>query len=821
MGLPPGDTIAGPDFDTNITNTGGYMFIPPDPIGAAGPNHLVSVVNVTIEWHTKQGVEQNSQSLKSFFTSLSPLTFLFDPKVIYDQHAGRFVVVALEMTDVNNGDPANTSRILLAVSDDSDPNGSWYFFAIDSKTNIGGTDHWADYPGLAVDADVIYVTNNMFTFGTGSSGGVRLWIINKNPFYSGGAATFTVHDPDTETGASPTSFTLQPAHIFGAAPAGVGTFLVMYSGLTSGINEFIRVFRVDNPLASPSFNEQTIALGNIDRAAVSMPDAPQLGSSTLIETNDRRALHAVWRNNSLWMVTTIVPASLSGPDAGEATAHWIQIDTSNLGSLSLLDQGNIGGEDIGSGTYTFFPSIAVDSSGNVGIGFAASSPNIYAGAYYTGRLATDAAGTVQATEVLAAGEDYYVRKFGGSRNRWGDYSGISLDPTDDKTFWVFNEYAMTRGTALGGEDGRWATRWGSFSFNPQITVSKTGDYGGGATTPGATNVSLLQLGVIADAGAGTISGIKVDFTDSSTAQDSDIASLDVHEDANADGTVDGGDTMLGSATFSSGTATVTGLSLDVTATMKHLLLSLNIANTADPTRIVGLKLADTSYISTSHGGVSSTNFPIANSSDTALPVELTIFTAEAIEEGVVLRWQTGMEIGNLGFSVYREQEESEPVKIGYVKGSGSSGGSRDYKFTDRDVVHGEAYTYFLEDVSVTGARNRSRKIEVVFKPQEFSAALPTKFRLWPSYPNPFNPDAWFPYELASEAYVVFKIYNANGQLVRQLDIGRQSAGRYIDRSDAIHWDGRDEMGQRTGSGMYFYQLTAGSFTATRKMVLVK
>ncbi len=95
----------------------------------------------------------------------------------------------------------------------------------------------------------------------------------------------------------------------------------------------------------------------------------------------------------------------------------------------------------------------------------------------TGRLATDPPGTVQPTGTLAAGQDFYVRTYGSGRNRWGDYSGISLDPADDVTFWVFNEYAMPRGTPTNPppEDGRWATEWGSFIMGCQpVAVAITG-----------------------------------------------------------------------------------------------------------------------------------------------------------------------------------------------------------------------------------------------------------------------------------------------------------------------------------------------------------
>jgi len=474
--LPLGFTIEGINFDENAANTGYYQ-IPPDPIGAAGPDHLVSVVNSTIEWFTKAGVTENSQSLQSFFSPVSPLTLTFDPKVIYDQYTDRFVVVTLEQVEAGtNPNPGNISRILLAVSDDSDPNGTWYFHAINAKTVISSVERWADYPGFAVDEEAIYVTTNMFAFAGASTttSAVRLWIINKGlgsgGFYDGGTASVNVYNPYAGGG---TATTTQPTHIFGSNfPSSVGTFLVSYSGLTSGGNEFVQVVRVDNPLGSPTFSPQYVNIGNIEGPSFpALPDAPQSGTAIGIEVNDRRALHAVWRDTMLYLVAEILPNS--GPDASQTTAHWWKLNTSNLNSISLNDQGNVGGEDIATGTYTFFPSIAVDSTGNMAIGFSASASTIYPGAYYTGRLSTDPPGTVQGSEVVRAGLDYYIRTFGTpgfDRNRWGDYSGISVDPADGLTFWVYNEYALTRGTAFGGEDGRWGTAFGSFAFTVSANI---------------------------------------------------------------------------------------------------------------------------------------------------------------------------------------------------------------------------------------------------------------------------------------------------------------------------------------------------------------
>ena len=93
--------------------------------------------------------------------------------------------------------------------------------------------------------------------------------------------------------------------------------------------------------------------------------------------------------------------------------------------------------------------------------------------------------------------------------------------------------------------------------------------------------------------------------------------------------------------------------------------------------------------------------------------------------------------------------------------------------------------------------------------------------LHPNYPNPFNPETWIPYQLAMPAEVTLTIYDMNGQTVRHLALGHQAAGMYQSRSRAVYWDGRNQLGESVASGLYFYTLTAGEFTATRKMLIRK
>ena len=110
---------------------------------------------------------------------------------------------------------------------------------------------------------------------------------------------------------------------------------------------------------------------------------------------------------------------------------------------------------------------------------------------------------------------------------------------------------------------------------------------------------------------------------------------------------------------------------------------------------------------------------------------------------------------------------------------------------------------------------------IVILEQLLAAVIPTETRLLENYPNPFNPETWIPYQLASATNVTITIYDVRGNLVRTLDMGHQPTGIYSGRSSAAYWDGRNDSGEAVASGLYFYMLSAGNFSATRKMLLRK
>ena len=112
-----------------------------------------------------------------------------------------------------------------------------------------------------------------------------------------------------------------------------------------------------------------------------------------------------------------------------------------------------------------------------------------------------------------------------------------------------------------------------------------------------------------------------------------------------------------------------------------------------------------------------------------------------------------------------------------------------------------------------GIQNLQNLLASLFIPQETA--------LLANYPNPFNPETWIPYQLAVPAEVTLTIYDTNGEAVRRLEVGHQPTGMYQSRSRALYWDGRNGRGESVASGLYFYTLSAGEFTATRKMVVQK
>ena len=160
------------------------------------------------------------------------------------------------------------------------------------------------------------------------------------------------------------------------------------------------------------------------------------------------------------------------------------------------------------------------------------------------------------------------------------------------------------------------------------------------------------------------------------------------------------------------------------------------------------------------------------------------------------------------------------VLVAGVLGTSAAAPSRLYPdalemFTSADVRQWLSQAHQLNLMDMISQRG------VLFLEQLLAALIPKETSLLANYPNPFNPETWIPYHLAKDAEVTLHIYTVNGTLVRTLSLGHQAAGMYQSRSRAAYWDGRNAIGEPVASGVYFYTLTAGDFSATRKMLIRK
>ena len=243
LASPPAPSAPAPDSSFaglgNPPHTEGDV-IPPDTMGAVGPNHLVSILNSDFGVFDKAtGLQLQKSSLQSFWASLDnatvqPSDFPFDPKILYDQHSERFVAITL------GGRSALDSWVMIAVSATSDPTGAWSKWAIDADkdNDVQLFNNSADFPGLGVDAFNVYVTANMFS-PAGAGQYSKAWVIPKAQLLAG-ANPITWFEFRNPTGSD---FSMQPAHTFGTP----GVEYILFEGLPNHLG----VAWIDNVSGTP------------------------------------------------------------------------------------------------------------------------------------------------------------------------------------------------------------------------------------------------------------------------------------------------------------------------------------------------------------------------------------------------------------------------------------------------------------------------------------------------------------------------------------------------------------------------------------------
>ena len=434
----PIKNFAGLDF----ASTAGYH--PPDTNGDVGPDVYVQNVNAEIGIYTKTtgALAALPFSFNDLFASAGTGTACDannrgDPVVLYDALTNHWLITDFAFT----GTTALPGPFYecIAASVTGNPTGSWHLYALRADDDAH---KWlADYPKLGVWPDGIYMSANMFDChidcNTGGFQGTRVWAINKANLYSG-AALQSVHFDVSSV------FTALPSNLRGPVPpAGTPNYFVANDQSIFALD----VFKFHVNFASPGLSTFTGPTQvTVDTYGAPPLTIPEESGNALDSLYNRLMVQNQYRNisgtESLWVAHTA--------DNTPSGLRWYQLNVTGKTIATTPVQQSTYAPD---GSYRWMPSLAVDKSGNMAIGYSVSSLTMHPDIRYAGRLVTDPLSTLgQAESTLVTG--------GGGQtvtNRWGDYSSMTVDPVDDCTFWYTTEYYAADG-------GDWLTRIASFKY---------------------------------------------------------------------------------------------------------------------------------------------------------------------------------------------------------------------------------------------------------------------------------------------------------------------------------------------------------------------
>ncbi len=519
-------------FD-GVNNVSGVL--PPDTNGDVGPDHYVQWVNLAMAVYSKTGTllwgPADGNQLWAGFGGVCETENNGDPVVLYDQLAGRWMI-----SQFNWAGSSGPYYQCIAVSTTGDPLGTWYrygFLASSNKLN--------DYPKLGVWPDGYYMAVNQFTDPTWSWGGAGVFAFERAKMLNGLAAQMVYFD--LETHLSNWYGGILPSDLDGSTlpPAGAPNYFAEVDDDAWGwASDRIHMFEFHVDWTTPANSTFTgpkvinlttagypfdsgIACGTSGRDCI-----PQPGTAEKLDAISDRLMHRLAYRNFGTHESLVVNHTV---DAGSdrAGVRWYEVRSPGAATPTLHQAGTYAPAD---GLHRWMGSIAMDAAGNMALGYSVSSASKFPSISYVGRLAGDTAGALPQAEVeLHAGGGSQTH----SASRWGDYSSMTLDPTDDCTFWYTQEYLQSTGSAP------WRTRIGAFKFpscaagesgtlNGMVTDDDTGDPIEGATVQiGARSGTTAADGTysIANVPVGTydVTASKTGYT-SSTVSDITITDGD-------------------------------------------------------------------------------------------------------------------------------------------------------------------------------------------------------------------------------------------------------------------------------------------------------
>lgn len=854
--------------------------IPPDPIIAVGPNHVVACVNSRFSIWDKNGNLLKSIDADQWCTPVLANPGAFDPQIIYDHFEGRWFML---WDNVNNN--AQTAYFLIFVSDDNDPLGVWYGYKLDARTNGNSiTSTWGDYPQVGFDDKAIYINSRQFYF-TGGKLYDKIRILIKSELYAANGGPLSWKDlwGITIPGTSSFADVVHPSIQYGTS----NEHYFIWAARSGG--NFYGFYVLSNVLTNPTLTGRQIATQFYGQT----PNANQLGGgSLLIETNGSHVKTApVYRDGFLYFTHSIRNTNFPS----YASIRYVKL---NVATNSIVENYELGADRY----WYFYPTVAVDPEGNVAITASRSGLDEYIGSFFVTRKANDPPG-LSGARLISPGLGNYVKDFGSGRNRWGDYLGIYSDPADEYNFWLFPQHAAATNT--------WGTTvalvrvrpfFGVYAFTDSTSINfgnvevgfssdtinlVLSNYGDSTfiinnlpdSVSGFKRVSthnfpitlnsfdsliikfvfrpssagLVNVNYQISNNSGTFTGFS--FTGRgyvvNAAQQGKmyaIAGSGNNGNLSTLNLTNGAGTNIGQSTFND----IIDLAIHPTTniiyglratTASSNLLRFNALG-GDAYNYIQLPVPDIYSIEFDRNGIlygikrsgEIYRFNLTNGDSTFISKVPTTLVSIAFDPSNNELFGT---VRNIVGSV-----RDRIIKINLQTGDTTHVGRTGFGVNTVGIAFDDnANMYGIKGTATTvsdlfsidkntgvgtmiGATGFQGLTGIAFARTLVSnddkySSIPKDFILYQNYPNPFNPSTRIEFALPVRSNVKLQIFNIVGELVYEFNSKELSAGTH-----SVVWNGLNSKGNFAGSGIYFYKLTANgennsSFQQVRKMILMK
>jgi hypothetical protein len=433
------------NFDGMPDSANGLLTsVPPDENLAGGATQVVEVINTAYQVFNKStgAPVQAPKQISSIFTGVGGLCGqgstspnYTDPIVLYDKNAGRWFIAIVAADNT-----FSTGNECIAVSSTSDATGTYHRYAFSFGTNV-----FNDYDKFGVWPDAYYGAYNLFS--PSKFLGAKACAYQRSAMLAGTTAKAICFTNTNE-------FSLLPSDLDGATlpPASEPNFFVdLFS--TSALHLFKFHTDFTTPSNSKFTGPITIAVTSFAQACAATGTCiPQPGTADQLDSlGDRLMFRLAYRN--FGSHESLVVNHAAKTSVAASGVRWYEIRNPNATPV-VFQQGTL----TSGGTSLWMGSIATDKVGDLALGFSESSSTIHPTVAFTGRTPSDPLGTMEGIAIILAGKGSQTGGTLNGGNRWGDYSGMAIDPSNDCTFWYVNEYIPFNGNF------NFHTRIASFKF---------------------------------------------------------------------------------------------------------------------------------------------------------------------------------------------------------------------------------------------------------------------------------------------------------------------------------------------------------------------